>query len=63
MLCVIIYLSPLCRDDELSLTQNEWTPLISAAKQGHCDVVIDLLSLGADFNAQNNVSHHPHWIH
>ena len=46
----------------MSLTQEGYTPLISAASQGHCDVVIDLLSVGADINAQNNVSHHPHWI-
>ena len=38
--------------------QGGWTPLLSAVFNGHCDVVIDLLSLGADINAQNNVSHH-----
>ena len=42
----------------LSIPQDGWTPLISAAGEGHCDVVIDLLSLGADINAQSNVSHH-----
>ena len=41
-----------------SIPQYGWTPLISAADNRHCDVVIDLLSLGADINAQNNVSHH-----
>ena len=46
----------------MSLTQGGYTPLISAARQGHCDVVIDLLSLGVDVNGQTNVSHHPHWI-
>ena len=38
------------------VTQTGWTPLISAADRGHCDVVIDLLALNADVNAQNNVS-------
>ena len=32
------------------------TPLISAANRGHSDVVKDLLALGADVNAQDNVS-------
>ena len=61
MLCVIIYLyveMMIC----MSLTQGGLTPLISAALRGHCDVVIDLLSLGGDINAQENVSHHPRWI-
>ena len=43
------------------LTQGGYTPLISAASLGHCDMVIDLLSLGANINAQDNVSHHPRW--
>ena len=38
------------------VTQTRWTPLIAAAFGGHCDVVIDLLALNADVNAQNNVS-------
>ena len=42
----------------MSITQNGWTPLISAAWQGKCDVVIDLLDSGADVNAQRNVSHY-----
>ena len=32
------------------------TPLMSAAERGHYDVVKDLLALGADVNAQSNVS-------
>ena len=40
----------------MHVTQTGWTPLISAAIRGHCDVVIDLLALNADVNAQNNVS-------
>ena len=40
----------------LSLSQYGYTPLISAA--GHCDVAIELLSLGANINAQDNVSHY-----
>ena len=38
------------------VTQTGYTPLISAADRGHCDVVIDLLALNADVNAQTNVS-------
>ena len=38
------------------VTQAGYTPLISAAEGGHCDVVIDLLALNADVNAQTNVS-------
>ena len=40
------------------VTQYGYTPLISAADSGHCDVVIDLLALNADVdvNAQTNVS-------
>ena len=40
----------------MHVTQTGWTPLISAAYSGHCDVVIDLLALNADVNAQDNVS-------
>ena len=32
------------------------TPLMSAAESGHYDVVKDLLALGADVNAKDNVS-------
>ena len=38
-------------------TQTGWTPLISAACRGKCDVVTELLDNGADINAQSNVSH------
>ena len=36
--------------------QDGMTPLMSAVESGHYDVVKDLLALGADVNAQNNVS-------
>ena len=42
----------------ISATQVGWTPLMYAAAGGHFDVVVDLLSLGADVNAQSNVSHY-----
>ena len=42
----------------LSLSQDGYTPLISAALNGHDDVVIELLSLGANINTQMNVSHY-----
>ena len=32
--------------------QDGWTPLITAADFGKCDVVLDLLDSGADVNAQ-----------
>ena len=38
------------------IPQNGWTPIISAADNGQCDAVMELMSLGADFNAQSNVS-------
>ena len=41
----------------LSTTQVGYTPLITAAWKGMCDVVIELLHNGADIDAQNNVSH------
>ena len=41
----------------MSITQAGYTPLITAALNGKCDVVLDLLDSGADVNAQNNVSH------
>ena len=37
-------------------TQTGYTPIISAAEEGKCEVVIELLKNGADVNAQNNVS-------
>ena len=40
-----------------TITQHGWTPLITAAAYGKCDVVLDLLDSGADVNAQSNVSH------
>ena len=42
----------------LSITQNGYTPLINAAYFGKYDVVIELLSLGSEPNAQSNVSHY-----
>ena len=42
----------------LSITQNGWTPLLTAAYYGKYDVVIELLSLGSEPNAQSNVSHY-----
>ena len=42
----------------MSITQDGYTPLISAAWCGEYDVVIDLLDSGADVNAQRNVSHY-----
>ena len=42
----------------MSITQAGWTPLITAAWKGKCDVVIDLLDSGADVNARNDVSHY-----
>ena len=41
----------------MSISQNQWTPLITAAFSGACDVVLDLLDSGADVNAQDDVSH------
>ena len=42
----------------LSITQAGFTPLITAAYCGKYDVVIEMLSLGSDYDAQNNVSHY-----
>ena len=42
----------------LSITQFGCTPLITAAGFGKYDVVIELLSLGSDYDAQRNVSHY-----
>ena len=39
-----------------SMTQSGWTPLITAADSGNCDIVIELLSLGCNANVQSNVS-------
>ena len=41
----------------LSVTQERYTPLITAAESDKYDVVIELLSLGSETNAQSNVSH------
>ena len=46
-----------CTVHIMSITQYGWTPLTTAAYNGKCDVVLDLLDSGADVNAQNNVSH------
>ena len=37
-------------------TQSGFTPIISAADECECEVVIELLNNGADVNAQNDVS-------
>ena len=42
----------------MSITQDGWTPLITAAANGKCDVVRDLLSEGAVVDAQDDVSHY-----
>ena len=42
----------------LSITQDGYTPLLIAADFGNYDVVIELLSVGSEPNAQNNVSHY-----
>ena len=42
----------------LSITQAGFTPLITAAYCDKYDVVIELLSLGSEPNAQSNVSHY-----
>ena len=42
----------------ISITQRGWTPLITAARFGKCDVVLDLLDSGADVNAQDYVRVH-----
>ena len=42
---------------DVSTTQTGFTPLITAAAYGRCDIVTDLIGHGAYINAQNNVSH------
>ena len=42
-----------------SATQYGYTPLITAARFGKCDVVIELLDNGAHIDAQSNVSRAP----
>ena len=37
-------------------TQAGYTPIISAAGMGECEVVVELLNNGADVNAQEDVS-------
>ena len=39
------------------ITQFGWTALMSAAAYGRCDVVTELISLGADVDIQDNVSY------
>ena len=41
-----------------SITQYGYTPLITAALHGRYDVVIELLSVGSDPDAQTTVSHY-----
>ena len=41
----------------MSTTQAGYTPLVTAATYGKCDVVVELLDNGADINSQTNVSH------
>ena len=40
--------------------QVGWTPLISAAVNGKIDVVVELISHGADVDIQSNVSQLTH---
>ena len=40
----------------MSTTQDGYTPLVTAANFGKCDVVIELLDNGANINAQTDVS-------
>ena len=40
----------------MSTTQAGYTPLVTAAHCGKCDIVIELLDNGADINAQTYVS-------
>ena len=42
----------------MSITQDGYTPLITAAFFGKCDVVIELLLEGGVVDAQDNVSHY-----
>ena len=42
----------------MSITQEGWTPLMTAAANGKCDIVIDLLYEGALIDTQSNVSHY-----
>ena len=37
--------------------QIGWTALMWAAGSGRCDIVTELISLGADVGIQDNVSH------
>ena len=41
----------------MSIAQDGWTPLITAANYGKCGVVSELLLKGAVVDAQNHVSH------
>ena len=40
----------------MSTTQTGYTPLVSAAYRGSCDVAIELLENGADIDIQTDVS-------
>ena len=40
----------------MSTPQKGYTPLVTAAHCGECDVVIELLDNGADVNVQTDVS-------
>ena len=42
----------------MSITQDGWTPLMTAAVCSKCDVVSELLLEGAVVDAQDNVSHY-----
>ncbi len=48
-----------CDNPDLVTTflQNGTTPLMVAAEEGHLSVVEVLVSMGAQVNSQNNVSH------
>ena len=47
----------------MSITQDGWTPLITAAYYGKCDVVSELLLEGAVVDAQQDVSHYTLFYH
>ena len=57
LICSGILVTCTCTSSCIPTTQTGWTPLISAACGGKCDVVTELLDNGADINAQSNVSH------
>ena len=57
LICSGVLVTCTCTFSCILTTQTGWTPLISAAYKGKCDVVTELLDNGADINAQSNVSH------